>query len=207
MRTVNFTQLRQNLAAELDSVINDAEEVVVTRSGHEPVVIVPLAEYKSMKETEYLLRSPSNAAALRRWIAELDEGDAAERNLVRPGDRTRRRVRLVFTATAWSQYLSHGSQTVKRINDLIADVMRNEYEGIGKPEPLGVSSPASGPAGSIANTGWCTGSPRTTSRSSPAGTTTATGSHPALRQRRTVQATNGRYSPGAINFSVGKYER
>ncbi|MEU7617609.1 type II toxin-antitoxin system prevent-host-death family antitoxin [Micromonospora rifamycinica] len=84
MRTVNFTQLRQNLAAELDSVINDAEEVVVTRSGHEPVVIVPLAEYESMKETEYLLRSPGNAAALRRSIAELDEGDATERELVDP---------------------------------------------------------------------------------------------------------------------------
>jgi len=62
MRSVNFTQLRQNLANELDSGINDAEEVVVTRSGHEPVVIVPLAEYESMKETEYLLRNPSNAA-------------------------------------------------------------------------------------------------------------------------------------------------
>ncbi|WP_327033267.1 type II toxin-antitoxin system prevent-host-death family antitoxin [Micromonospora ureilytica] len=84
MRTVNFTQLRQNLAAELDSVINDAEEVVVTRSGHEPVVIVPLAEYESMKETEYLLRNPSNAAALRRSMAELEKGDAAERDPVDP---------------------------------------------------------------------------------------------------------------------------
>ncbi|MET7961578.1 type II toxin-antitoxin system prevent-host-death family antitoxin [Micromonospora zamorensis] len=84
MRTVNFTQLRQNLAAELDSVINDAEEVVVTRSGHEPVVIVPLAEYESMKETEYLLRSPSNAAALRRSMAELEEGGTAERGLIDP---------------------------------------------------------------------------------------------------------------------------
>ncbi|MGC5309237.1 type II toxin-antitoxin system Phd/YefM family antitoxin [Micromonospora zamorensis] len=84
MRTVNFTQLRQNLAAELDSVINDAEEVVVTRSGHEPVVIVPLAEYESMKETEYLLRSPSNAAVLRRSMAELEEGDTAERGLIDP---------------------------------------------------------------------------------------------------------------------------
>ena len=65
MRTVNFTELRRNLAAELDSVINDAEEVVVTRSGHEPVVIVPLAEYQSMNETDYLLRNPSNAAASR----------------------------------------------------------------------------------------------------------------------------------------------
>jgi antitoxin YefM len=85
MRTVNFTQLRQNLAAELDTVINDAEEVVVTRSGHEPVVIVPLAEYESMKETEYLLRNPSNAAALRRSIAELERGDVDERELVDPG--------------------------------------------------------------------------------------------------------------------------
>ena len=48
MRTVNFTELRSNLAAELDSVINDAEELVVTRSGHAPVVIVSLAEYQSM---------------------------------------------------------------------------------------------------------------------------------------------------------------
>ena len=84
MRTVNFTQLRQNLAAELDSVVNDAEELVVTRSGHEPVVIVPLAEYESMKETEYLLRSPSNAAALRRSITELERGEARERGLIDP---------------------------------------------------------------------------------------------------------------------------
>jgi antitoxin YefM len=84
MRTVNFTQLRQNLAAELDSVINDAEEVVVTRSGHEPVVIVPLAEYEAMKETEYLLRNPSNAAALRQSIAELERGEAGERELIDP---------------------------------------------------------------------------------------------------------------------------
>lgn len=84
MRTVNFTQLRQNLAAELDSVINDAEEVVVTRSGHQPVVIVPLAEYEAMKETEYLLRNPSNAAALRRSISELERGDTDERELIDP---------------------------------------------------------------------------------------------------------------------------
>ena len=84
MRTVNFTELRGNLAAELDSVINDAEELVVTRSGHEPVVIVSLAEYQSMKETEYLLRNPNNAAALRQSIAELERGDVAERELVDP---------------------------------------------------------------------------------------------------------------------------
>jgi toxin YoeB len=46
-------------------------------------------------------------------------------------------VRLVFTRTAWEQYLSHTDRRlVKRISDLIADVMRNGYEGVGKPEPL-----------------------------------------------------------------------
>ncbi|GIE76267.1 toxin YoeB [Actinoplanes philippinensis] len=46
-------------------------------------------------------------------------------------------MRLIFSATAWSQYLSHTDRKlIKRINDLIADVMRNGYEGIGKPEPL-----------------------------------------------------------------------
>ena len=84
MRTVNFTQLRQNLAAELDSVTNDAEELVVTRSGHEPVVIVPLAEYESMRETEYLLRNPSNAAALRQSIAELEQGEVHQREQIDP---------------------------------------------------------------------------------------------------------------------------
>ena len=87
MRTVNFTELRRNLAAELDSVINDAEEIVVTRSGHEPVVIVSLAEYQSMKETEYLLRNPNNAAMLRRSMAELEHGEGEQHELVDPDPR------------------------------------------------------------------------------------------------------------------------
>jgi antitoxin YefM len=37
-----------------------------------------------MKETEYLLRSPGNAEALRRSIAELDRGKGIERTLVDP---------------------------------------------------------------------------------------------------------------------------
>ena len=46
-------------------------------------------------------------------------------------------MRLIFTRTAWEQYLSHtDGKLIKRINELIADVMHNGYEGIGKPEPL-----------------------------------------------------------------------
>ena len=40
--------------------------------GREPVVIVPLSGYTSLKETDYLLRSPANREALLDSIADLD---------------------------------------------------------------------------------------------------------------------------------------
>ena len=47
--------------------------------------------------------------------------------------------RLVWTAAGWSDYVYWQGQdrkTLKRINALIQDAMRNPFEGIGKPEPL-----------------------------------------------------------------------
>jgi antitoxin YefM len=48
----------------LDAVVNDREEVVITRAGHEPVVIVSLDDFESLRETAYLMRSPANARRL-----------------------------------------------------------------------------------------------------------------------------------------------
>jgi antitoxin YefM len=48
----------------LDGVTNDREEVIITRAGHESVVIVSLADYESLRETAYLMRSPANARRL-----------------------------------------------------------------------------------------------------------------------------------------------
>jgi toxin YoeB len=47
--------------------------------------------------------------------------------------------RLVFTAAAWHDYLYwHGQdrKTLRRINALIQDTLRNPFRGIGKPEAL-----------------------------------------------------------------------
>ena len=46
--------------------------------GHGPVVS------GSLTETDYLPRNPNNAATLRRSIAKLERGDAAERELIDP---------------------------------------------------------------------------------------------------------------------------
>ena len=47
--------------------------------------------------------------------------------------------RLVWTAAAWSDHVywrGQNRKTLKRVNALIQDAMRNPFEGIGKPEPL-----------------------------------------------------------------------
>jgi toxin YoeB len=48
-------------------------------------------------------------------------------------------MKLVFTKTAWNDYLwfqAHDKRLLKRINQLIQDVLRSPVDGIGKPEPL-----------------------------------------------------------------------
>ena len=48
-------------------------------------------------------------------------------------------MRLIFSQNAWEDY-SYWQKTDRkihlRINELILDIQRNRYQGIGKPEPL-----------------------------------------------------------------------
>ncbi|WP_446663702.1 type II toxin-antitoxin system Phd/YefM family antitoxin [Flexivirga sp. B27] len=82
MKTMSYTESRSKYAEVLDSVVDDREEVVITRAGHEPAVIVSLDDYESLKETAYLLRSPANARRLLASIDELEAGGGAERELL-----------------------------------------------------------------------------------------------------------------------------
>lgn len=46
---------------------------------------------------------------------------------------------LTFTENAWADYIywqKIDRNIVKKINDLIKDIQRNPFDGIGKPEPL-----------------------------------------------------------------------
>jgi antitoxin YefM len=82
MREMSYTESRQHYARTLDAVIDDQEGVIITRAGREPVVIVPLAEYESLKETDYLMRSPANAHRLSASIQELENGGGTVRELI-----------------------------------------------------------------------------------------------------------------------------
>lgn len=46
---------------------------------------------------------------------------------------------IMFTERAWEEYCYwqlQDKKTLKKINQLLTDIKRNEYVGIGKPEPL-----------------------------------------------------------------------
>ncbi len=82
MKTMSYTESRARYAEVLDSVVNDREEVVVTRAGHASVVIVSLEDFESMRETAYLMRSPTNARRLLDAMERLEDGDGQEHDLI-----------------------------------------------------------------------------------------------------------------------------
>ena len=48
-------------------------------------------------------------------------------------------MRITFSKNTWEDYISwqkEDKKILKKINDLIKDIQRTPYQGIGKPEPL-----------------------------------------------------------------------
>lgn len=56
--------------------------MVITRAGKEPVVLVALDDYESLKETAHLLQNPANARRLLASIERLEAGGGVARDLL-----------------------------------------------------------------------------------------------------------------------------
>lgn len=82
MQVVTYTDARARLKDVLDRVVDDHEEVVVTRKNGKPVVMMSLDSWNAIRETIHLLSTPANARALRESIAQLDAGHGTARDLV-----------------------------------------------------------------------------------------------------------------------------
>ena len=81
MKVITASDLRANMANVLDTIENDAEDLVVTRSGHEPLVVMLKSDYDAWRETEYLSRG-ANGRELRRRMVEMERGRRVEYELV-----------------------------------------------------------------------------------------------------------------------------
>ena len=82
MKIMTYTESRARYAEVLDQVVNDREEIVITRQGHESVVIIALEEYESLMETVYLMQSPANARHMRESIARHRAGEGVVHDLI-----------------------------------------------------------------------------------------------------------------------------
>ena len=81
MRTANYSELRNNLKAYLDGVINDSEPLLVHRAGNESVVVISLEEYNSIKEKEYIMKSPAMMDIIRKGEREIKNGEGKTVNV------------------------------------------------------------------------------------------------------------------------------
>jgi antitoxin YefM len=82
MKIVTFTEARNKLKNILDRVVEDADYTVITRRDADDAVVMSLDYFNSLLETVYLLKSPANAAHLARSIAQYQQGQVTEKDLL-----------------------------------------------------------------------------------------------------------------------------
>lgn len=82
MKTMNYSEARQNFSSVMNETIDDRAPILITRQKGMPCVLMSLEEYDSLEETAYLLRSPVNARHLMDSIEQLNNGKGTERDLV-----------------------------------------------------------------------------------------------------------------------------
>lgn len=82
MRTVSYSEARQNLSATMIQTVEDNAPTLITRQNGTACVLMSLDEYNALEETAYLLRSPANARHLMDSIDELKRGEGIEKGLI-----------------------------------------------------------------------------------------------------------------------------
>ncbi len=83
MKAVNYSELRQNLKANLDAVTDNSELLVVHRSKGKSIVMMTLDEYNSLLETEHLTRSKNNRDRLDKAVENIrTKSNLLKKNLI-----------------------------------------------------------------------------------------------------------------------------
>jgi len=82
MAQATYTEFQSKMKKYFDSIETNGEELIVTRRGHQPLVILPHAYLRGLRETLHLVSSPANAARRLHAIEELDQGRGTERPLI-----------------------------------------------------------------------------------------------------------------------------
>lgn len=77
MTTTTATNFRANVKRYLDLVINDSQEVIISR-GSDSAVLIPLDQYNAIKETEYLMSSKEMEEVILKGMEDVKNGNFKE---------------------------------------------------------------------------------------------------------------------------------
>lgn len=78
---VSFSHARDHLAQIWEDAEETREMAVISRRGHEDMVLMPASELSDLLETVYLVRSPANAARLAAALTRGRQGGTAATDL------------------------------------------------------------------------------------------------------------------------------
>ena len=81
MNVTTISNFRKDSKKYFDQVIEDQDVLLITRSDGQTIVAMPLDQYNSKKETDYLLGSNVNAKHLRRSLADARAGKVSAHKL------------------------------------------------------------------------------------------------------------------------------
>ena len=70
----NYSDVRNNLKAICDTIINNNETVIVTRKNDENIVMMSLDEYNNLIENYYVRRSEANYRWIQESLSQLEKG-------------------------------------------------------------------------------------------------------------------------------------
>jgi antitoxin YefM len=83
MKAITVSNFREKLKTHLDSVSQNSEIIIIPRNNKEEdaIIVMSIAEYNSIKETEYLLSSNENSKRLRKALKEARNGQTRKVDL------------------------------------------------------------------------------------------------------------------------------
>ena len=74
MKTVTYTEARNQLAGLMESATRNREPITITRNGAGTVVMLASEEFAAMEETLHLLSTPANAELIRQGLDDYAAG-------------------------------------------------------------------------------------------------------------------------------------
>ncbi|HRN57671.1 MAG TPA: type II toxin-antitoxin system prevent-host-death family antitoxin [Niabella sp.] len=82
MKVVNYSEFRNNLTQNLNSVNDDREIVIVSRTQGRNVVVMDIDEYNSILETLHLTSTKANRKRLEEAITEMNNNKFIRNKLI-----------------------------------------------------------------------------------------------------------------------------